>query len=228
MELTGYPYTEDTATADANESSAVVPYFPSLAYYRRWMRLRVAEALDDVQARTRLLADTPRGERRRLARTLIAGAHRQPPLTLSLPVEGGGGVLRKGEAGRWRISMHGRWPAVHLGALEAAYGATPFYAHLRPELERILRHAEAGQPLADLTARLHHCCLALLDVEEIIPELRRLSVSEPERLRRLAEEKSAGVHTDTAFIDVIFRKGREALFTLLIDDDDYNNNASTY
>ncbi|MDE5903095.1 MAG: WbqC family protein [Muribaculaceae bacterium] len=226
MELTGYPYTEDTATADANESSAVVPYFPSLAYYRRWMRLRVAEALDDVQARTRLLADTPRGERRRMARTLIAGAHRQPPLTLSLPVEGGGGMLRKGEAGRWRISMHGRWPAVHLGALEAAYGATPFYAHLRPELERILRDADAGQPFADFTLRLHTLCLGLLDTEGLLSELRRINAVEPGRLRRLAEEKSAGIHTDRAFIDVIFRKGREALFTLLLNDDD--NNASTY
>ncbi len=224
MELNGYPPI-NTATADAHESSAVVPYFPSLGYYRQWMRLRLSESEDNVAAAAHILADTPRDKRRRMARTLIAGAHGQPPLTLSLPVEGGGAVLRKGSADRWRISMHGRWPAVHLGALEAAYGATPFYAHLRPGLERILRSAEAGSRFATLTERLHCMSLMLLEVEALLPELRRMYACNPERLHRLAEEKSTGLHTDMAFIDVIFRKGREALFTLLPND---NDNALTY
>lgn len=86
--------------------------------------------------------------------------------------------------------MHGRWPAVHLGALEAAYGATPFYAHLRPGLERILRSAEAGSRFATLTERLHCMSLMLLEVEALLPELRRMYACNPERLHRLAEEKA--------------------------------------
>ncbi len=66
MELNGYPPI-DTATADAHESSAVVPYFPSLGYYRQWMRLRLSESEDNVAAAAHILADTPRDKRRRMA-----------------------------------------------------------------------------------------------------------------------------------------------------------------
>lgn len=157
-----------------------------------------------------------RGEApRELARTIVDGARGQKPLRLSVAIAGGSGVVKRGHPERWRLSGHGRWRAMHLGALEAAYSSAPFFPHLFPELRDILLSAPDGSSFSILTARLADACLRLIDAETLIPELRKLREADPERFRILAEEKSRGTYAEKAFADVIFRKGAESIFALL-------------
>ncbi|MBD5338523.1 MAG: WbqC family protein [Bacteroides sp.] len=194
---------------------AVAPYLGSLEIYRRWMRLRL-EGLDDNGAWGRIISAMPRGERRRaLARTTVAGANGQGPLTLSVPVQGGGSTLKRGYPGEWRLSMHGRWQAVHLGALATAWSATPFFPHVMPLIHDVLDSTYEGMPFGEMTATLHRVVAGVLDVESLLPEIRSLTGTRAELIRRLSDEKMSGFHTDFTILDVIFRKGPEGIFLLL-------------
>ena len=126
----------------------IPPYLASLAAYRNWMRARLAGA-SDAEAWRRVADGMSRVERRCLPRTLVAGAHGQDPLTLSVPISGGASVIKRGHPEVWGGSMHGRWPAVHLGALEAAYSATPFFPHLRDGKYSILPGAREGKNIGE-------------------------------------------------------------------------------
>lgn len=192
----------------------IVPYLPSLGYYRTWMRERIAGLSDETAWRS-VFDHTPKDKRRGMARTLVAGAHGQHPLLLSLPVVGGGSELKRGHPEDWHISMHGRWAPVHLGALDAAYSSTPFYAHLRDELRSVLMSVAEGDSFTALTTSLHLRMMSFLDIGNIIESLRGCR-ADLERITRLAAEKSAGIHTDLTFLDVICRRGREAVFPLLL------------
>ena len=177
------------------------------------MQLRL-DGFGDAEAWRRLLVMTPRWERR-IARTLVSGARGQDPLTLSVPIEGGASVVKRGHPEEWCVSMHGRWPAVHIGALSAAYSATTFYPHLMPEIRREIEATKEGRPFGHLTGALHRAVSGWLRVDELLPGLRRFINEEPQRLRTLCDEKSRGLHTDLSFLDVIFRKGPEAIFVLM-------------
>lgn len=191
-----------------------VPYFPSLGLYRQWMGLRL-EGLEDSEAWKRIIASTPHRQRRMMARSQVAGAHGQPPLTLSVPIAGGGSVLKRGDIENWRVSMHGRWQDVHLGALAAAYSHTPFYPFLSHEFEAVIRATYENMPFVDLTSRLHEIILGILDTGNLIKALKRGEELASERLRQLVAEKSEGLHTDLSILDVIFKKGPEGVFALL-------------
>lgn len=194
--------------------SGAVPYLASLALYRRWIRLRL-EGLADDEAWHSIACEMPRAGRREMARTVVAGARGQEAVRLPLPVEGGASVLKRGRPEEWRVSLHGRWPAVHLGAIEAAYGATPFYQHVIPLLREEIAGVAAGDSFAGLTRRLHGVIAGVLDVERLLPALHRLQSESPDRLATLAREKSCDAYADISVIDVIFKKGPEAIFTLL-------------
>lgn len=193
------------------------PYMGSLQLYRQWLHRRI-EGFDDAGAWHVIAASMPRAERRRvLPRTTVAGASGQQPLTLSVPMAGGSSVLKRGRPEEWRLSMHGRWQAVHLGALEAAYGAMPFYSHVVPELKKSLEATYEGMPFGQLTDSIHRLILRTLDIEPLLPELARMRREDAARLQSLADEKNQGCHTDFTILDVIFRKGPEGIFTLLRD-----------
>ncbi len=107
-------------------SPQYVPYCASLAYYRGGA------------------ADIRHCNRALIGRGVL----------LTVPVEGGSRSLKRLEhacGGRAeaqadlrspRISLHGDWPRVHLGALEAVYGRAPFFAHYFPAVSGII----AGPP----------------------------------------------------------------------------------
>lgn len=191
-----------------------VPYLPSLEVCRQWMELRL-EGFEDAEAWERIVASTPQRERRKMARSMVAGAHGQSPLTLSVPIAGGGSVLKRGEVKNWRVSMHGRWQDVHFGALEVAYSHTPYYPYLSQDLESVIKGSYENMPFTELTTRLHGIIIGILDTEEVLKELRRGQALSSERFRQLIVEKSDGLHTDLSILDVIFKKGPEGVFALL-------------
>lgn len=193
---------------------AAVPYLPSLDCYRRWLSLRL-DGMSDVDAWRSLLSAMPHDRRRHLGRTIVAGAGTNPPLTLSVPIEGGASTIKRSSPTEWKLSTHGRWSAVHLGALSAAYGVTPYYAHLESSLTDLIGNVRQGDSFPLLTLALHRMVADMLDVEVLLQPLKEALQRNPTRIHAIAAEKCAGAHAETAFIDVLFKRGPEALFTLL-------------
>lgn len=179
----------------------IIPYFPSI----REMRRRIA-------ARLSYSADM---KPRDLTRTLIAGAHGQSPLRLSVPIEGGSSVVKRGHPDIWHLSDHGRWRRMHLGAIEAAYGSTPYFIHLFPLIEEIFEEFSSLRLFTDFTARLHQATLDFIQFDTLLPSLEKLRNDKPDFLNTLIQEKRIDEIDDFAFIDVIFKKGSDSIFQIL-------------
>ncbi len=152
-----------------------------------------------------------------LCRTVIAGAHGQPPMTLSVPIAGGASTVKRGEVLQWRLSDHGRWQHLHLGALQAAYGSSPFYAHIMDALSPVISRAVTPgvSRFASLTDDIHRVVLRLLNMDENIEALREMLNVRPDFATALRAEYSRDVMEYLSIFDVIFRKGEDAIFALL-------------
>lgn len=125
-------------------------------------------------------------------------------LTLKVPVEGGAGVLKHRGADPV-LSEHGKWRREHLGALNAAYGRSPYYEHLMPLIEEIYRNS-GGIRLEEFNRRLLDVALGWLTP---MPD-----ASERERLRGVIEEKRRKTDSALSIFDVLFRLGKEGVFAL--------------
>ncbi len=193
----------------------VVPYLASAIWYREYLRARLEDAADDAEGILR--ANKKCVDRaRELCRSSVAGAHGQQPVLLSVPIAGGASTVKGVLPSRWSLSSHGRWQPIHLGALQAAYGSTPFYTHcmdlLAPVIDRPL-DVEADD-FARLTADIHSIVCRLLNLDENIPPLRDAFKSRREWIESICRENSSDVMEYLSVFDVIFRKGEDALFAL--------------
>ncbi len=186
----------------------VPPYLASSDFYSRWLRLRILGE-SDAEAVGKAVAEL--GMRPRdLARTRVAGGGKQPPLSLSVPIQGGASVVKRRHADLWNISMHGRWQSIHLGALEAAYSATPYYPHLIPQISSLIRSAGEGDNFYQLSAGLHNVISDFLGIDTLLPELQ--SGISP----RWKDAAPAGDSiSEISMLDSLFRYGKRALFTLI-------------
>jgi len=102
-------------------------------------------------------------------RTRVEGAGGSGEVLLTVPVCGGASVAKRGLKGNPEVSGHGRWEHVHIGALEAAYGRTPYAPHFLAGIkETILNHP---CPLADLNFQLHSIVIREAGIERMIPSL---------------------------------------------------------
>lgn len=152
---------------------------------------------------------------REWSRREVAGAHGQSPVLLTVPIEGGSSVVKRAHPGQWTLSDHGRWRMMHLGALEAAYGTTPFFEHFYPGIHRVLSEAGQGMSFHDFTLRLYEAVEDNLRMEPLIDYLLGMDQACRQRIILLSSEKKITGYADLAFLDVIFRKGQESIFTLL-------------
>ncbi len=123
---------------------------------------------------------------------------------LTVPVEGGASVLKRRGADPV-LSEHGKWRREHLGAWNAAYGRTPFFPYLMPQIEEVYRRSE-GMTLGEFTA-------ALLDVAVswIEPEVLR---ADGEMIQAVRTETDVKVDRSLSIFDAIFRLGKESAFAL--------------
>lgn len=122
---------------------------------------------------------------------------------LGIPVEGGSGVLKRMGADPV-ISGHGKWRREHLGAWNAAYGRTPFYVELMPEIEAIYSEPE-GMRLEEFNQRLLSIAERWLRPEEMME-------SRAERFMRKREEVTSRIRSELSIFDAIFRLGKESLY----------------
>lgn len=190
------------------------PYLPSVAMMREWMRRRMEGYSDSEAWRMTLSERNPR----EWCRREVAGAHGQSPVLLSVAISGGSSVVKRGHPERWLLSDHGRWRMMHLGAIEAAYGATAYFEHLFPEIRRILTEAGEGTPFIEFSSALYTAAAGIAGIDRMTDYILATDAAGRERIRRIANEKKGDIYADLAFIDVIFKKGPESIFTLIPEE----------
>lgn len=155
-------------------------------------------------------------------RSILAGDHTIPvdemrrvrikdDRLLSVPVEGGASALRSIDP---RISQHGRWQAVHLGALNAAYGKTPFFPHIFPEIERIYRETGHGD-LHVFNRSLLEIALQWTGADDLRSEISEFRQRYPKRYEELKKEIETKVNYNLSIFDALFRLGKDTVFAMV-------------
>ena len=174
-----------------------VPFALSLGRMREYLRTGRADA-------------SPRDA----ARTLIAGPDGRPDM-LSVPVDGGRSVLKRRDADLHRIAIseHGRWRQEHLGAWNAAYGKTPFFIHLFPQVEEVYATASRSS-LGEFNNALLSAALTFLDYQECSGLIEDAERENPSRLAEIRRELATKVNTELSIFDALFRLGKNTVFLL--------------
>lgn len=144
-------------------------------------------------------------------RTLIA-SNSPKGMVLTVPVVGGAAAAKRLAPGQLKISDHGDWTRIHLGAIEAAYAREPYFRHLFPELEDIItNHTEL---LSALCVSLSDRMLGFLDYSSAFPEVQQMRIEHPERYWDIAKRLAAKVTPEHSFLEPLFRLGPDTLFLL--------------
>ncbi len=172
----------------------VTPFGPSVAWVGAYLREVIAGKGDDDARKGANLVTGVSGKE--FARCRLRG------VTLTVPVEGGAHAL-KSRGALPGVSEHGKWRREHEGALLAAYGKTPYYAHLMPELMAVYADSE-GLGLEDFNRRMLDVALGWIDVEAL----------KAEGMERVRDEVRAKVETGLSIFDLLFRLGREGVWAL--------------
>lgn len=177
------------------------PFCGSVDWWRRYLEGRLAgeESL-------------PPMPRRELMRCHIRD-HAGNELTLSVPVAGGASVVKHAPVENWIISEHGRWEAMHLGALNAAYGKTPFYRHYIPRLQALIEHHP--ERATDFTNSIGEYIAEALHIETLLPQLRENDATRREMIAERRERLDRNLPPSTSILDPLFRFGPEAIFLLI-------------
>lgn len=169
---------------------SVIPFAASAEWYAA--RFRGDEnltAAHDPKSLRRTLIDSPEG-----------------PVWLSVPIAKGPGL---------RISDHGNWPHVHLGAINARYGRYPYFTFLFDQLRDA--YADIPGTLPEFNTRIDDIITSWIDREAII-SARQLLSSDPRAaasLRRSCLELKTNLNTRLSILDAIFRLGKNTTLLLL-------------
>lgn len=172
----------------------VTPFGPSTAWFGAYLRGVIKGVGDEEARRAANLAAGVSGKE--FARCRLRG------VTLTVPVEGGAHALKRRGA-LPGLSEHGKWRREHEGALLAAYGKTPYYAHLMPEIMAVYADSE-GIVLEEFNRRLLDVALGWIDLEAITAE----------GMAEVRGEIGAKVDASLSIFDLLFRLGREGVFGL--------------
>lgn len=197
----------------------VTPFAPSLNWVREYIR-SLQEGSEPREASARAsIAIGLKGKDYARCRILAANGEE----VLGIPVEGGSSQLKRRGADP-HLSDHGKWVREHLGAWQAAYGKTPYYTYLMPELAEIYADTE-DKSLEEFNREILKVALRWIEpFTEIkkpnensdIPEKEESIKEKKEELLKLKiSEISAKVNADLSIFDALFRLGKENLFALI-------------
>lgn len=168
------------------------PYLPST----RWMQTRghsMAMKTRDY-TRSRIWSNTPGG------------------MMLTVPVGGGSSAVKRLKPAALRISDHGDWTRIHLGALDAAYGKEPYFQYLFPGIASLI--GDYPEMLSDLNEALVAEMIKFLDYANLMPGILELRRRNPDRCLSLARRIEEKIDPEHSFLEPLFRFGRDALFLL--------------
>lgn len=182
----------------------VIPFLPSAGWMRRYLAeiMRGSVRPDAAQRASHACALAGKDLNRAL---LAASGGNSATRVLSVPLEGGGHALKRRGANP-RLSEHGKWRREHLGAFLAAYGRSPFYLHLLPEIEAVYAASE-GLTIGEFNDSLLNVALRWIDLSLIGP-------TENALLDRVAVDYRPLVDDRLSIFDAIFRLGRYTGFAL--------------
>lgn len=169
------------------------PYLPSL----KWLQAATS---------ARQLLRT-----RDYTRTLIA-SNNPEGIVLTVPVVGGGASTKRLKPEQLKISSHGDWPRLHLGAIEAAYGREPYFQHFFPEIEHKVR--QYPEHLSELNEGLLTVLTKDLDYEGRRGEMARFRHQHERRYASICERLTGKVDPQHSVIETLFRIGPDILFLL--------------
>lgn len=90
-------------------------------------------------------------------------------LQLTIPVTGGINAVKHGDPHSWQCADDKNWRHRHLGAINAAYGRTPFFRHLFPEFEAVIADTSETSVEA-LNARLYTAMEEFMQLRQLLPQ----------------------------------------------------------
>lgn len=159
-----------------------------------WLRLWLGSAGHDAGAASLALGITGK----EFARCRISTG------VLTVPVEGGAGILKRRNSDPV-LSEHGKWRREHLGAWQTAYGRTPYFGHLMPEIAAVYE-ISAGMRLEEFNSRMLGVALGWIGTLPAEADRRRLAAVCDAAVKR--------VMPGLSIFDALFRLGKEAVFAL--------------
>lgn len=175
------------------EEETVFPYLGSCGWYRRWLSGEACQ---------------PQGHA--LTRLSLPGGQ-----FLSVPVEGGYRRLRRTltqqQLRALTLSDHADWPRTHLGAIRAAYGRAPYFAHYVPALERIYGAVRPGDSFSAFTCALHDVLLGHFDPAPF----RRMKTEAPTLFAALKAERMPKAPDTASILHACMELGPETPFALI-------------
>lgn len=131
-------------------------------------------------------------------------------------------MLKHGDPRRWTVSDHGRWQAMHLGALDAAYSRTPYYQHYIPRIAKLINSAP-GRPAEAFCADLVAAIDNFLGLPAILPSIADMLRTTPSLAASLARDyamtlpdTSTTDHESLSILHLLFQQGPATLFPLIL------------
>lgn len=149
--------------------------------------------------------------RRRWNRALILTPPGRKEL-LTVPVCGGIGAVKHADPLTWQTDDSRNWRHVQCGALNAAYGRTPFFRHFFPEILAVIGDT-SDTSLASLARRIDMKVKEALAMEDFMRTLR--ATDDDTRLRLVAKyvtELTDGCNTELSMLHYIAHFGPDAIF----------------
>lgn len=191
----------------------VIPYLASSRWYAYW-----TEALmNGISADEAIAAANRKAgmNGKDFSRCVVEGNN--GVITLSVAVEGGAHRLKNRNALQSAsVSDHGNWQHVHLGALEASYGRTPFYQHFAPDLKDIISNYPSS--LLKLNSSLHDAVVRFLGLNELNENTINIVKYDNSHVAERGIEIASMIRQELSIVDPIMKYGKEVLLGLIYLD----------
>lgn len=171
-------------------TAPMLPYLGSQLWYKLFLR-----ALMEGTA-------LPRPERKAERRCVIRS--NTGTRLLTVPVAHGSA---------WEVSEHGDWRQAHMQALMSEYGRCPYYPHIIPRIEAVVMSGETD--LRTINSRMHEVIMTVAAPADTLQRVAAMMHDNPAHWHALHAERSRGEVESLTVIDLLMRRGPEAIFTLV-------------
>ena len=190
-------------------NNLVIPFAPSAAWYAAWWQARRKGLPDAESIAAANIATDISGKDYARCRIMANGNE----IILSMAIEGGAARLKRTSLiSTARLSDHGNWRHVHLGAFEAAYGRCPFYQHLTPLIRDVYNSQEYTLP--GFNAKVHHAICSFLNIINLKNIQDITSYAGSYATKERGTEIAIGLQRELSIIDTLMKFGTESILAL--------------
>ena len=186
----------------------IPPLAPSARWFSRYIEASGSSAGSEEIAIANSIIDNPRD----FGRFFLEDT-RENKINLSIAIEGGGKQLRTfSSIEDLRLSEHGDWRKIHLGAIEACLGRKPFYRELEPKLSGVYLNRDI------VTLREFNTAIFSVLNSFLMENISKDHISlfyQNERLRERGKEIKAMIHPEISMIQILSELGKEAVLGIL-------------